>query len=187
MYVYINSARACGDMKLRDFSTKKHLTSVPEEDFFFALTNGSMLYGRTTPEGARVECKVLHVELQTYFLYCSTRVEWSPQAHRYTGVYKLGKATGTLELKVRHKMTLADRESSYYELVVESKNVDDCNELVRLVRKGDIDPVENWELPPRRWFRILFGNFVRDLLTRSRKNSNEVATKAVIKSLRNGE
>jgi hypothetical protein len=174
VYIYIDISRAFGDMKLRKPSGD-YLTTMPSGDYFFSLLNGAKLHGRIAELGACVECKILHRELEPYFLSCSEYTRWTAQAHRYTGVYRLGRATGKLEYNIPSvSMSLLPAE---YILSVESTNVEDCRELVRRVRAGTIDPVENWERPPRRWFRILFGNFIRDLLTRSRKKSTETPLK----------
>src|SRR5437868_2368149 len=91
MYAYIDFARAETDGKIK----KDNL----EGWFKFKLDNGREIGGHTTEGRAHIDCKMLPEEVKPYFINCSERISWEEQVHRYTGVYKLGTAIGTLELQ----------------------------------------------------------------------------------------
>jgi hypothetical protein len=143
MYAYIDFARAEKDGKIR----KDKL----EGWFKFLLDNGREIGGHTTEGRAHIDCKTLPEEVKPYFIHCSERISWEVQAHRYTGVYKLGTATATLELKREIERSYGN-EGNFevnhdYVLDILSETVEDCKEIVRQVRAGTIVPAENWEAP----------------------------------------
>lgn len=143
MYVYIDFAAAEKDGKIK----KDNLDGW----FKFKLDNGREISGHTTEGRAHVSCQVVPEEVKPYYLNCSERITWEVQAQRYTGVYKLGSAVGTLEFKREVDRTYGHDESfdvhHVYVFDVQSENFEDCKEIIRQIRAGMIVPVENWEAP----------------------------------------